>query len=214
MVNRALIRTLENDPEIDRIWESEVANFEEAGLFQDAGTIGADFEVNKIVEGRILRVEDGNVMVDIGFKSEASVPLDEWGEGDEPPQVGQLVKVLIQDLEDEEARPDEGGMLRVTKRGADKQIQWNEVISKLKEGDPVTGTVERKIKGGLLVDIGGVKVFLPASQVDIRLRRTLATTSAAWCSAKCSKSMRRGGISLSAGDRLSNGSVKKIAKRC
>ena len=75
MVNRALIRTLENDPEIDRIWESEVANFEEAGLFQDAGTIGADFEVNKIVEGRILRVEDGNVMVDIGFKSEASVPL-------------------------------------------------------------------------------------------------------------------------------------------
>src|SRR6478752_7138063 len=168
MVNRTLIRTLENDPDIESMFEKEVANFEEGGLFPEHGSIGADFEVNKIVEGRILRVEDGNVMVDIGFKSEASVPLDEWGEGDEPPQVGQLVKVLIQDLEDEEARPDEGGMLRVTKRGADKQIQWNEVISELKEGDPVTGTVERKIKGGLLVDIGGVKVFLPASQVDIR----------------------------------------------
>lgn len=168
MVNRALIRTLENDPDIESMFEKEIANFEEGGLFQDSGTIGADFEVNKIVEGRILRVEDGNVMVDIGFKSEASVPMDEWGEGEEPPQVGQLVKVLIQDLEDEQAQPDEGGMLRVTKRGADKQIQWNEVISKLKEGDPVTGTVERKIKGGLLVDIGGVKVFLPASQVDIR----------------------------------------------
>src|SRR6266550_710622 len=169
MVNRALIRTLENDPDIESMFEQEVAHFEEGGLFQESGAIGiADFEVNKIVEGRILRVEDGNVMVDIGFKSEASVPVDEWDEGDEPPQVGQLVKVLIQDLEDEEARPDEGGMLRVTKRGADKQIQWNEVISKLKEGDPVTGTVERKIKGGLLVDIGGVKVFLPASQVDVR----------------------------------------------
>src|SRR6266550_3787702 len=168
MVNRALIRTLENDPDIESVWKQELANFEEAGLFPEHGSISADFEVNKIVEGRILRVEEGNVMVDIGFKSEASVPMDEWGEGEEPPQVGQLVKVLIQDLEDEQAQPEDGGMLRVTKRGADKQIQWNEVISKLKEGDPVTGTVERKIKGGLLVDIGGVKVFLPASQVDIR----------------------------------------------
>jgi len=168
MVNRALIRTLENDPDIESMFEKEVANFEEGGLFPEHGSISADFEVNKIVEGRILRVEEGNVMVDIGFKSEASVPMDEWGEGEEPPQVGQLVKVLIQDLEDEQAQPEDGGMLRVTKRGADKQIQWNEVISKLKEGDPVTGTVERKIKGGLLVDIGGVKVFLPASQVDIR----------------------------------------------
>src|SRR6267142_1936862 len=156
MVNRTLIRTLENDPDIESMFEKELANFEEAGLFPEHGSISADFEVNKIVEGRILRVEDGNVMVDIGFKSEASVPMDEWGEGEEPPQVGQLVKVLIQDLEDEQAQPEDGGMLRVTKRGADKQIQWNEVISKLKEGDPVTGTVERKIKGGLLVDIGGV----------------------------------------------------------
>ena len=66
---------------------------------------GADFEVNKIVEGRILRVEDGNVMVDIGFKSEGSVPVDEWDEGEEPPQVGQLVKVLIEDLEDDRPSP-------------------------------------------------------------------------------------------------------------
>src|SRR5258708_27858798 len=101
MVNRALIRTLENDPDIESVWKQELANLEEAGLFPEHGSISADFEVNKIVEGRILRVEEGNVMVDIGFKSEASVPMDEWGEGEEPPQVGQLVKVLIQDLEDE-----------------------------------------------------------------------------------------------------------------
>src|SRR5436189_1637219 len=168
MVNRALIRTLENDPDIESIWKQELANFEEAGLFPEHGSISADFEVNKIVEGRILRIEEGNVMVDIGFKSEASVPLDEWKEGEEQPQVGQLVKVLIQDLEDEQAQPEDGGMLRVTKRGADKQIQWTEVIAKRKEGGRFTGTVGRKIKGGLLVDIGGVKVFLPASQVDIR----------------------------------------------
>ena len=168
MVNRALIRNLENDPEIESMFAAATATFDETGLFPETGGGISDFEAGKIVEGRILRVEDGNVMVDIGFKSEASVPVDEWREGEEPPQVGQLVSVLIQDLEDEQASQDDGAMLRVSKGQADRLKQWNEVISKLKEGDPVTGVVERKIKGGLLVDIGGVKVFLPASQVDIR----------------------------------------------
>jgi small subunit ribosomal protein S1 len=168
MVNRALIRTLENDPDMEASFAAAVANFEEAGLFPEHGTGGPDFEVNRIVEGRILRVEETMVMVDIGFKSEGSIPLDEWEEGDEPPKVGDLVRVLIEDLEDEQAQPEDGGMVRISKRKARKMDQWIEIISKLKEGDPVTGTVTRKIKGGLLVDVGGVNVFLPASQVDIR----------------------------------------------
>src|SRR5687767_2466105 len=140
MVNQALIRSLENDPDIQSLFESATLNFEETGLFPAEGGLGggADFDVNKIVEGRILRVEDGNVMVDIGFKSEASVPISEWRDGEELPQVGQLVSVLIEDLEDEQAQPEDGGMLRVSKLKADKQRQWNDVISKLKEGDPVT----------------------------------------------------------------------------
>jgi small subunit ribosomal protein S1 len=167
MVNRALLRTLQNDPDLEASFAAAVASFEETGLFpENAGSI--DFEVNKVVEGRILRVEDGMVMVDIGFKSEGSVPMSEWVEGEEPPQVGQLVRVLIEDLEDEQATPDDGGMVRISKNKAAKLDRWIEIISKLKEGDPVTGTVTRKIKGGLLVDIGGVNVFLPASQVDIR----------------------------------------------
>ena len=60
------------------------------------------------------------VMVDIGFKSEGSIPLDEWDEGEEPPQVGQLVRVLIEDLEDEQAQPEDGGMVRISKRKAEK----------------------------------------------------------------------------------------------
>src|SRR5688572_869730 len=168
MVNRALIRTLQNDPDMEASFASAVANFEEAGLFPETGAGISDFEVNKVVEGRILRVEEGMVMVDIGFKSEGSVPMSEWVEGEEPPQVGQLVRVLIEDLEDEQAQPEDGGMVRISKNKAAKLDRWIEIISKLKEGDPVTGTVTRKIKGGLLVDIGGVNVFLPASQVDIR----------------------------------------------
>src|SRR5262245_49914961 len=136
MVNRALIRNLENDPDIESMFAAATATFDEVGLFPETGGGISDFEAGKIVEGRILRVEEGMVMVDIGFKSEGSVPLEEWREGEEPPQVGQLVKVLIQDLEDEQASPDDGGMVRITKNGADRLIQWNEVISKLKEGDP------------------------------------------------------------------------------
>jgi small subunit ribosomal protein S1 len=165
MVNRNLIRSLENDPDITAMYESALANFEDIGL--DPAETGGDFDVNKIVEGRILRVSDGMVMVDIGFKSEGSIPLDEWEEGEEPPQVGQLVRVLIEDLEDEMAGPDDGGMVRISKRKAKKMDDWTRMMEQVKEGQVVEGTVTRKIKGGLLVDIG-VPVFLPASQVDIR----------------------------------------------
>ena len=77
---------------------------------------------------------------------------------------------------------------------------WNEMMAKIKEGDVVTGNVTRKIKGGLLVDIG-VNVFLPASQVDIRRPATSATTSAASCSAKCSRSTKPAATSSSAAAR-------------
>ncbi|MCI0357182.1 MAG: 30S ribosomal protein S1 [Planctomycetaceae bacterium] len=165
MVNRALVRTLDNDPDLESMFESALTGFDEEGMAP--AEAGGEFDVNKIVEGRILRVADGMVMVDIGFKSEGSINLDEWDEGEEPPQVGQLVRVLIEDLEDEQATPEDGGMVRISKRKAKKMDDWNEMISKIKEGAVVTGKVTRKIKGGLLVDIG-VNVFLPASQVDIR----------------------------------------------
>lgn len=166
MVNRSLIRSLENDPDIQAMFESAIADFHEEDGLNPAHS-GADFDVNKIVEGRILRVADGMVMIDIGFKSEGSIPLEEWEEGEEPPQVGQLVRVLIEDLEDEQAQLDESGMVRISKRKAKKQDDWEKMMKEVKEGQKVKGLVTRKIKGGLLVDIG-VNVFLPASQVDIR----------------------------------------------
>jgi small subunit ribosomal protein S1 len=166
MVNRALVRNLDNDPDFESMFESAIVGFEEEGLAPSEGG-GGEFDVNKIVEGRILRVADGQVLVDIGFKSEGSITLEEWEEGDEPPQIGQLIRVLIEDLEDETATPDDGGMVRISKKKAKKMDDWNAMMAKIKEGEVVTGTVTRKIKGGLLVDIG-VNVFLPASQVDIR----------------------------------------------
>ena len=123
------------------------------------------FEVNKIVTGRVLNVVGDEVWVDVGYKSEGVIPLQEWyDEGVDkivPPQPGEEIQVLLDAVEDE------SGAIVLSYRKAKRQKEWEQVIEKHKEGDVVSGTVTRKIKGGLLVNIG-VNVFLPASQVDIR----------------------------------------------
>ena len=146
MVNRSLIRSLEDDS------------------LEDANK---QFDVNQIVEGKIVEINEEFVVVDVGFKSEGAIPKNEWEEGEEPPQVGQLIKVLIEEVEDQNVFEEARNMIVLSKRKAEKIIQWENMMASVQEGQVVTGTVTRKIKGGLLVDIG-VNVFLPASQVDIR----------------------------------------------
>ena len=88
MVNRNLIRNLETDhEELDR--ELELAMAEGTGEQFEWGGGGA-VAVNSVVDGRILRVDDEFVLVDVGYKSEGTIPLNEWDEGEEPPQVGQV----------------------------------------------------------------------------------------------------------------------------
>ena len=119
-----------------------------------------EYSVNTILEGRIVNIADDNVMVDVGYKSEGAVPKWEW---DAPSQieVGTSVEVLLEEVEDD------AGVVQLSKRKADRIRSWQRIATICHEGDIVTGRVMRKIKGGLLVDIG-VPVFLPASQVDIR----------------------------------------------
>ena len=164
MVNRNLIRGLDlNEAE----WELELAAALEGTDPESIEWSGEDITLNQIVEGRVLRVEGDLVLVDVGYKSEGTIPLNEWAEGEELPLPGQIVKVLIEEIEDMSAGLDEAGMISLSKRKAEKIEQWQKVMETVHEGDVVTGLVTRKIKGGLLVDIG-VNVFLPASQVDIR----------------------------------------------
>lgn len=118
-------------------------------------------DVNEIVTGTVLRIQGDEVLVDIGYKSEGVVLSDEWEEGEEPPKPGDKVEVLLEEVEDPT------GLILLSKRKADRIREWEAVTSKYGEGDVVKGQVIRKIKGGLLVNIG-VNVFLPASQVDIR----------------------------------------------
>jgi small subunit ribosomal protein S1 len=123
------------------------------------------FEVDRIVTGRVVNLVGDDVVVDVGYKSEGIIPLQEWyDEADDkvhPPSVGEHIDVLLAAVEDE------GGGIVLSYRKAKQKKQWEDVITRHKEGEVVSGRVTRKIKGGLLVDIG-VPVFLPASQVDIR----------------------------------------------
>jgi small subunit ribosomal protein S1 len=124
-----------------------------------------NFEVNKIVTGRVLGIQGDQVMVDVGYKSEGIIGLEEWkDEGLDQiagPKPGDQIQVLLEAVEDE------SGAIVLSYRKAKRQKEWEQIIEKHKEGDVVSGLVTRKIKGGLLVNIG-VNVFLPASQVDIR----------------------------------------------
>jgi small subunit ribosomal protein S1 len=168
MVNRNLIRGLDYD---DELMEQEL-NASLEGMDPDdpnSLNIAGDVTLNSIVEGRILRVDDEFVLLDVGYKSEGQIHRNEWDENEPPPEPGQTVRVLIEDVEDAQGMGEENrGMIALSKRKAKKIDDWEAVMKSVHEGDIVNVVVLRKIKGGLLVDLNGVNVFLPASQVDVR----------------------------------------------
>src|SRR6185369_14098263 len=101
-----------------------------------------------------------DVVVEVGLKSEGLIPREEFDNAAEL-KVGDKVQVLFERIDSET------GMVELSKRKADRMLNWQRIVDTTREGDVVEGRVMRKIKGGLLVDIG-VPVFLPASQVDVR----------------------------------------------
>ncbi|MBN2136895.1 MAG: 30S ribosomal protein S1 [Sedimentisphaerales bacterium] len=113
-----------------------------------------------ILKGKIVTVIGNDVIVEVGLKSEGVVDAGEF-ESPEEMEAGKEIEVLLEDTDSE------SGLILLSKRKADVIRGWENIINTKKEGDVVTGRVIRRIKGGLLVDIG-VPVFLPASQVDIR----------------------------------------------
>ncbi len=167
MVNRTLIRSLE-DEILEQELEMMFGDSAEALVLESLEDANKQFDVNQIVEGKIVEINDEFVVVDVGFKSEGAIHKNEWDENEPPPEIGQTIKVLIEEVEDQHGAPEDvRAMISLSKRKAEKIIQWEQMMLSVQEGQVVTGTVTRKIKGGLLVDIG-VPVFLPASQVDIR----------------------------------------------
>ena len=162
MANRNLIHSINIDDMEDGLDLENIFNEEISKWISTDQTV---FDTNKIVEGKVRDIRGEDVLIDIGYKSEGIVKIDEWKEeGVDPPaypKVGDTVTVLLETVEDE------NGVISLSYRKAKRQKEWEAILAKHKEGDRVKGLVTRKIKGGLLVNIG-VNVFLPASQVDIR----------------------------------------------
>lgn len=164
MVDRNLLREFQiNDDELEAYLGGSLADLVGDQAEMDAlyDETSRTFDANEIVQGKIIRVDEEEVLVDVGFKSEGLVLREEWEAHEPAPEPGQIVEVLLEDMEDVH------GVILLSKRKADRIREWERIIEKCHEGDIIKGTVVRKIKGGLLVNIG-VNVFLPASQVDIR----------------------------------------------
>jgi small subunit ribosomal protein S1 len=166
MVNRNLIQTFTvTDEELQEAFPSPAGAASDAVIQELILSESRDFEPNKVITGIVREVRGNEVVIDVGYKSEGIVPLEEWRDEASnqivPPKVGDSVRVLLESVDEED------GILSLSYRKAKRQEEWEKIIRMHKEGDVVTGVVTRKIKGGLLVNIG-VNVFLPASQVDIR----------------------------------------------
>ena len=123
------------------------------------------YSEGEIVKGTVINVDHDEVMVDIGFKSEGYIPVSEFPVGDERTptvNVGDQIDVYIVRREDSE------GQLVLSKEIADQKLVWDEITEAYEAGRVVTGTVVQRIKGGLQVDLGKLRAFLPASQIELR----------------------------------------------
>ena len=120
----------------------------------------AKFKNGSIIEGTVSAIKGDDVFVDIGYKSEGSVSLGEFGEAGV--KVGDKVSVMLVKLED-----DKTGMVEISKKRADDKIRWEKILERYVEGCVVNGTIKSAVRGGLLVQIDDVEAFLPGSQVEV-----------------------------------------------
>lgn len=120
----------------------------------------------EIVRGRIVRIDRDAVLVDVGYKSEGMIDLDEFPEYGKDLQVGEEIDVLLEEKEDRD------GQVILSKEKANRIKIWDDISKKYDNNEVVDGVVVARIKGGLTVDIG-LKAFLPGSQIDLRPVRNL-----------------------------------------
>ncbi len=119
----------------------------------------SDIRQQEVVEGNVVGINDRDVLIDIGFKAEGVVSRSEFKE---LPEIGEKVDVFIRTFEDRR------GNLLLSKEKADFQKRWQEIRDCFEEEKLITGLISRRIKGGMVVDLGVVQAFLPGSQLDIK----------------------------------------------
>ncbi len=161
MVDRSIYRDFEiNEAEIEAQIHAALGTSDISSMLDMIDKTVSDFEPGMILKGTIVNRIGDEVMIELGLKSEGTVHVSEFDDESEI-QMGDAVEVMLESVESD------SGLVVLSKRKADRIRGWERIIETKNEGDVILGKVTRRIKGGLLVDVG-VPVFLPASQVDIR----------------------------------------------
>jgi small subunit ribosomal protein S1 len=166
-----------------------------ASLFEASISAGDFGKEGEIVKGTVVAVQRDNVVIDIGGKSEGIIALQEFADaqGQTTVKPGDEVDVYI------ESRENDDGLVTLSKEKADKMKVWDEISAACERDELIEGTISQRVKGGLSVTIrGGVKAFLPGSQVDLRPIRNLDKLIGQTYSFKVIKfNKKRGNIVLS-----------------
>src|SRR5437867_3942408 len=155
------------------------------------GGTSSEFEEGEVVRGTIVAVRETEILVDVGYKSEGTIPMEEFHRSGIVPTVGEEIEVYLEMKEDAE------GLIVLSKEKADKIKVWDVITRAYEKGTPLEGRIVEVVKGGLAVDVG-VKAFLPGSQVDLRPVKNLASMVGQLIRAKVIKlNRRRGNVVLS-----------------
>jgi small subunit ribosomal protein S1 len=126
-------------------------------------------EEGQILRGIVVDITPDHVTVDVGYKSEGQIPMQEFLKRDKKVDVkiGDRIDVLLERKESEE------GLLTLSKEKADRINVWKDISRSCREGEVIEGEIVGKVKGGLSVDIGHIQAFLPGSQIDLKPIRNL-----------------------------------------
>jgi len=141
--------------------EMDISRSDFEAMLAEHQDVMGEVREGQIVQARVLRVTESSVILEFGFKSEGAVPIDEFKDP-ESIEPGQEVEVLLESLEDDD------GIVVLSKKKADFLRVWEKIKEAYEADRPVKGTLVRKIKGGMTVDLMGVDAFLPGSQIALR----------------------------------------------
>jgi len=141
------------------------SSVEQSGVSEDIqdqylGSI-SEISENQVLTGRVIGMNDKDILIDIGFKSEGLIDRSEFPQN-ALPQIGDQIEVYLEYLEDR------NGNLVLSKEKADFMRRWRDIREYYEKEKTFTCKILRRIKGGMIVDIDGLQGFLPGSQIDFR----------------------------------------------
>ena len=147
-----MISGKEDEVKTDSVSDDHLEEYE--GTFNDISE-------NQIISAKVIGISDSDIMVDIGFKSEGLINRSEFNNKDLP-EIGSNIDIFLEKFEDTD------GNITLSKYKADFIKRWDELKEFCENAEPVKGKIVKRVKGGLVVDLGVIQAFLPGSQADVQ----------------------------------------------